>query len=154
MKRYRVLGLEPERSGWYTWDGTWFKYHGYDFMVLVCFDVRTLNVINYVLAPEENAAAYDRLVKKVAAQISCNCIGFHADGDLGLLKVLSEHIPRVSIQVCSTTVSIPWLSARSRNVMGRALSNLQAAGTPNTTIGSSCSEQPCFLISQFCYQCP
>lgn len=93
--------FKPLRSGWYAWDGTWFKYRGHDFVLLVCFDVRTLDVVNSVLAPEEDAKAYKRLVNKVAAEISRNSKGFHADGDLGLLKVLSEHFPGVPIQVCS-----------------------------------------------------
>lgn len=96
-----TVHFKPQRSGWYAWDGTWFKYRGHDFVLLVCFDVRTLDVVNYVLAPEEDAAAYERLVEKVTAEISCNCKGFHADGDLGLLKVLSERFPGVPTQVCS-----------------------------------------------------
>lgn len=93
--------FKPQRSGWYAWDGTWFKYRGHDFVLLVCFDVRTLDVVNYVLALEENAGAYERLVEKVSVEISHNCKGFHVDGDLGLLKVLSLSFPGVPIQVCS-----------------------------------------------------
>ena len=79
----------------------------HDFVLLVCFDVRTFDVVKSVLAPEEDAEAYNkRLVKKVAAEISCNCNGFHADGDLGLLKMLCLRFPGVAIQVCSRAQSL------------------------------------------------
>ena len=93
--------FQPQRSGWYAWDGTWFKYRGHDFVLLVCFDVHTLDVVNYVLAPEEDARAYERLVVKVTPEISCNSKGFHADGDPALLSVLTIHFPTVPIQVCT-----------------------------------------------------
>jgi hypothetical protein len=91
----------PKRSGWYAWDGTWFKYRGKNFVMLVCFDVHTLDVINYVLAPEEDAKAYSRLAEKVVLEIAWNCKGFHTDGDLGLLKALGEYFAEVPIQICS-----------------------------------------------------
>lgn len=93
--------FQPQRSGWYAWDGTWFKYRGREFVGLVCFDVRTLDVVNYVLAPKEEAAAYERLVNKVLHEIGKDCKGFHADGDLGLLKVLGERFPGIPLQVCA-----------------------------------------------------
>lgn len=93
--------FQPARSGWYAWDGTWFKYRGRDFVLLVCFDVHTLDVVNYVLAPEEDAQAYEQLVIKVIPEISCNSKGFHADGDPALLSVLTRHFPTVPIQVCT-----------------------------------------------------
>ena len=39
--------LKPIRSGYYALDGTWMKYRGKDFVLLILFDVRTLDIINY-----------------------------------------------------------------------------------------------------------
>jgi hypothetical protein len=44
--------LKPVRSGYYALDGTWMKYRGKSFVLLILFDVETLDIINYRIAKE------------------------------------------------------------------------------------------------------
>ncbi len=42
--------LKPQRSGYYAVDGTWIKYRGEDRVLLILFDVETLDTIAYLAA--------------------------------------------------------------------------------------------------------
>ena len=54
--------LKPKRSGYYAVDGTWLKYRGGDIVLLILFDVRTLDIVSYSIAREETVAAYLELI--------------------------------------------------------------------------------------------
>jgi len=92
--------LKPTRSGYYALDGTWMKYRGKDFVLLILFDVETLDIINYRIAKAETEQAYTKLLKEVYDEISANIKGFFCDGDPGLLKSLKTFFPQAPIQLC------------------------------------------------------
>lgn len=91
--------LKPKRSGYYALDGTWLKYRGQEFVLLILLDVTTLDVVSYVIAEEENYKSYKKLLSRVESEIG-QPKGFFCDGDLGLLKVLKEQYPTVPTQLC------------------------------------------------------
>lgn len=92
--------LKPVRSGYYAIDGTWLKYRGRDIVLLILFDVETLDVIHYRMAQEENYESYKQLLKEAKDEISSIIKGFFCDGDPGLLKALKELFPGKPIQLC------------------------------------------------------
>ena len=92
--------LKPIRSGYYALDGTWMKYRGKDFVLLILFDVETLDIVNYRIAYAETEQAYTKLLKEVYDEINANSKGFFCDGDLGLLKALKTLFPQAPIQLC------------------------------------------------------
>jgi len=73
--------LKPTRSGYYALDGTWMKYRGKDFVLLILFDVETLDIVNYRIASAETERAYLKLLKGVYGEINANPKGFFCDGD-------------------------------------------------------------------------
>ena len=91
--------LKPQRSGYYALDGTWLKYRGREFVLLILFDVETLDVVSYTVAQEENSDSYSALIAPVKQEIGWPK-GFFCDGDLGLLKVLKEQYPNIPTQLC------------------------------------------------------
>lgn len=92
--------LKPARSGYYALDGTWMKYRGRDIVLLILFDVETLDVIHWKVAGEENYKSYRALLEEAKDEISPAIKGFFCDGDLGLLKSLKEMFPGKPIQLC------------------------------------------------------
>jgi len=92
--------LKPVRSGYYALDGTWMKYRGKSFALLILFDVETLDIINYRIAREETEQSYAKLLKEVFDEISAKTKGFFCDGDPGLLKALQALFPQTPIQLC------------------------------------------------------
>lgn len=92
--------LSPKRSGYYALDGTYLKYRGRDFVLLILLDVVTLDIINWELAIEETEASYLRLIEKVLNECKANAKGLFCDGDPGLLKALNKCFPDVPIQLC------------------------------------------------------
>lgn len=91
--------LQPTRSGYYALDGTWLKYRGQDFVLLIFFDVETLDVVSYTVAQEEDGESYATLIAPVRQEIG-QPKGFFCDGDPGLIKVLKEQYSAVPIQLC------------------------------------------------------
>jgi len=92
--------LKPTRSGYYALDGTWLKYRGRDIVLLILFDVKTLDIINWKVSLEENFNSYSELIEPVLSEISFNIKGFHCDGDKGLLRALAKFFPKVPVQLC------------------------------------------------------
>ena len=92
--------LKPKRSGYYALDGTWMKYRGRDIVLLILFDVKTLDVVNWKIARTENEANYSELLLDAYTEISPNVKGFFCDGDPGLLKALRILFPNTPIQMC------------------------------------------------------
>lgn len=91
--------LQPQRSGYYALDGTWLKYRGRQFVLIILFDVETLDVVSYKISLEENYECYNKLIDLVKHEIGLPK-GFFCDGDPGLLKVLKEQFPDVPTQLC------------------------------------------------------
>lgn len=91
--------LKPKRSGYFALDGTWLKYRGRDIVLLIIFDVQTLDIVNFVVAREESFASYKSLIDPIKLEIG-QPKGFFCDGDPGLLKVLKGEYPKVPIQLC------------------------------------------------------
>ena len=92
--------LKPERSGFYALDGTWLKYRGMDIVLLILFDVKTLDIVNWRVIREETQAAYEQLLVDAYAEIANNIRGFHCDGDPGLLAAIKSLFPDTPIQLC------------------------------------------------------
>lgn len=95
--------LKPTRSGYYALDGTWLKYQGKDIVLLILFDVETLDVVQYLVADEEKEESYQRLIFSAQEELLTETSiikGFFCDGDPGLLKVLKNFFPQKPIQLC------------------------------------------------------
>ena len=92
--------LKPTRSGFYALDGTWLKYRGRDIVLLILFDVKTLDIVNWRISSEENRQAYDTLLVDAYAEIANNIKGSHCDSDPGLLKAIKDLFPDTPIQLC------------------------------------------------------
>jgi transposase-like protein len=92
--------LKPARSGFYALDGTWLKYRGRDIVLLILFDVKTLDIVNWKIAREEDRKSYNRLLADAYAEIANNIRGFHCDGDPSLLKAVKDFFQDVPIQLC------------------------------------------------------
>ncbi|MCK5510266.1 hypothetical protein KAI65_01825 [Candidatus Parcubacteria bacterium] len=73
--------LKPARSGFYALDGTWLKYRGMDIVLLILFDVKTLDIVSWRISQKETREAYDKLLVDAYAEIANNIKGFHCDGD-------------------------------------------------------------------------
>lgn len=92
--------LKPKRSGYYALDGTWLKYRGKDFVLLIIFDVETLDIVSWQIAIDETYEAYKKLLKSNYDEIKIDINGLFCDGDPGLLQALKELFPGVPIQLC------------------------------------------------------
>lgn len=92
--------LQTQRSGYYALDGTWLKYRGRDLVLLILFDVETLDVVSYCLAQEETEASYTKLIRLALPEISVGIKGLFCAGDPGLLKALKKHFNQTPIQLC------------------------------------------------------
>lgn len=92
--------LKPKRSGYYAIDGTWIKYCGEDRVLLILFDVETLDTIAYFVAEDETKEAYTALFELGTLDIAVGKKGFFCDGDPALLAVLEELHRGVPVQVC------------------------------------------------------
>jgi transposase-like protein len=92
--------LNPIRSGYYALDGTWMKYRGKDIVLLILFDVKTLDIVNWRIALKESRESYNKLLVDAYHEIKDNIKGFHCDGDPGLLKAIKDLFPKTPIQLC------------------------------------------------------
>lgn len=89
----------PKRSGYLALDGVWYKYRGINFVLLVCFDPVTFDIISYLIAEKESYEAYQKLIQKVIPKIK-EAKGIYCDGDRGLIKAIKLNFPNTPIQVC------------------------------------------------------
>ena len=96
--------LQPYRSGYYAWDGTWFKFKGKNKVLLICFDVNTLDIVGYHVANDETYETYLELAHKIEEHepnILARSKGFFSDGDIGLLKLFKQNYGKVPVQLCA-----------------------------------------------------
>ena len=92
--------LKPKRSGYYALDGTWLKYRGQDIVLLIIFDVETLDTVAYHVADDETEESYTALINLAWPEISVGMKGLFGDGDLGLMATLKKLCPEVPFQLC------------------------------------------------------
>jgi len=95
--------FKPARSGYYAFDGLWFKFQGASKVLIICFDAASLDLVNYLIADDENYVTYGRLINLVNLAepgILTGAKGFYADGELGLLKQLKDNYGKVPLQLC------------------------------------------------------
>jgi hypothetical protein len=95
--------FKPTRSGYYAFDGLWFKFQGENRVLLICFDAVSLDLIGYLIADDENYLTYGRLlilINDSEPGILTGAKGFYADGELGLLKQLKGNYGQVPLQLC------------------------------------------------------
>lgn len=91
----------PKRSGYLSFDGVWFKYKNKNFVLLVCFDPETFDVVSTKIETDETQAGYERLITDAVNKIgSVNVKGAYGDGDIGLIKALNHLLPHVPFQLC------------------------------------------------------
>lgn len=111
--------LNVKRSGYCALDGTWIKYRGKDIVLIILFDVQTLDVIFWSVALEEGETSYQKLIDKAKDEIEACVKGFFCDGDPGLLKALKKNFPKTPIQLCvfhkysRVGQIVPFMRARS-----------------------------------------
>jgi hypothetical protein len=92
--------FKPKRSGYYALDGTWMKYCGKDIVLLIIFDVQTLDLVGWRVASFEDEDSYTALIASVHDEIAASARGFFCDGDPGLLKAVRAKFPVTPIQLC------------------------------------------------------
>lgn len=97
-----TASFHPNRSGYYAFDGVWFKYRGRDFVLLICFDVVTLDLVSYHIARDETYYTYQTLIEKIPEKekVTKHIKGIFTDGEPGLLKIIKEHFPHTPTQLC------------------------------------------------------
>jgi transposase-like protein len=92
--------LKPKRSGYYALDGTWLKCRGKDIVLLILFDVETLDTVAYFVADDETEESYKALFKLAWPEISVGMKGLFGDGDTGLMAAIKALCPEVPFQLC------------------------------------------------------
>lgn len=93
--------LHPKRSGFLAFDGVWYRYRGINFVLLVCFDPITFDIVSYLIAEQESLSSYQKLIQRVFPKLKDIPIkGIYCDGDRGLIKAVKLSFPGVPIQVC------------------------------------------------------
>lgn len=95
--------FHPQRSGYLAFDGVYFKLSGEIFVILICFDPETFDLIDYALDREESYEGYQRLILKVKERLmgsGTKTVGLYLDGEKGLIKALKEVYPEVPKQLC------------------------------------------------------
>jgi transposase-like protein len=91
----------PRRSGYLAFDGVWYKYRGLNFVLLVCFDPKTFDIVSYGVFDKECFDSYQKLIAKTLPKLKeIQIKGLYCDGDRGLIKALKFNFPLVPIQVC------------------------------------------------------
>lgn len=93
--------FHPLRSGHLALDGVWYKYRGLNFVLLICFDPKTLDIISYSITEKESHEAYQKLTARVLTKLNdINILGVYCDGDRGLIKAVKLNFPGAPIQTC------------------------------------------------------
>lgn len=92
--------LQPERSGYYAIDGLWTKYRGADIVILILFDVETLDIVAYAVADDETERATVSVINQAYDEISATVQGFYCDGEPGILKAIRKKFPHAPLQLC------------------------------------------------------
>lgn len=138
--------LKPIRSGYYAFDGMWFKFHGANKVLIICFDAASLDLVNYFIAEDENYITYGKLINSVDMAepgILTGAKGFYADGELGLLKQLRENYGHVPLQLCvfhkytRSSQIIPFVRARGTDkVIKGMLEKVLFAPTKDEAVAS------------------
>lgn len=93
--------FHPKRSGYLAFDGVWYKYRGLSFVLLICFDPVTFDIVSYRISERETFESYEKLVRSILPKLKdVKILGLYGDGDRGLLKALKLYFPNIPIQVC------------------------------------------------------
>jgi len=91
--------LKPKRSGYYAMDGTWLKYRGENIVLLILFDVKTLDTVAYHVADDETEESYTALIKIAWPEISVGIKGLYGDGDTGLMAMVEKTFAPRSVPI-------------------------------------------------------
>lgn len=90
---------KPKRSGYVGFDGLWLKYKENSFVVLIAFDVETLDIIEYQVSFKESEEGWLKLLIKCGDGLK-GVKGIYIDGQLDLVTVIKNHFPNVPTQLC------------------------------------------------------
>lgn len=138
--------FKPTRSGYYAFDGTWFKINGANKVLMICFDVASLDIVNYLIADDENYITYGKLINLVNSTepgILSGAKGFYSDGELGLVKHLKKEYGHVPLQLCvfhkytRSNQIIPFVHAKGIDIeIKRMVEKVLFAPTKDEAISS------------------
>lgn len=93
--------FHPKRSGFLALDGVWYKYRRIDFVLLICFDPITFDIVSYHISEKETFESYEKLIQSTLPKLKdVKVSGLYGDGDRGLIKALKLYFKNVPIQVC------------------------------------------------------
>jgi len=93
--------FHPKRSGYLAYDGVWYKYRGLSFVLLICFDPVTFDIVSYHISERETFESYEKLIRSILPKLEdVKTLGLYGDGDRGLIKALKLYFPNIPIQVC------------------------------------------------------
>lgn len=93
--------FHPRKSGYLALDGVWYKYRGINFVLLICFDPVTFDIVSYLVCGKESFESYQKLIRRVPLKLRHAAIkGIYCDGDRGLIKAVKLSFPSVPIQTC------------------------------------------------------
>jgi len=89
-------------SGRYLLDGLFFSVAGKMKALLILSDAKSLDIIDYEIAKQENYDSWFKFLARVKVNISRNDIQifFVSDGKRGLHQALSELFPNIPVQLC------------------------------------------------------
>lgn len=136
--------FKPTRSGYYAFDGTWFKMSGLNKVLMICFDVVSLDIVNYFIADDENYFTYGQLINLInntETGILSGAKGFYSDGELGLVKHLKDEYGKIPLQICvfhkytRSNQIIPFVRAKGMDIeIKKMIERVLFAPTKNEAI--------------------
>lgn len=96
--------LNIEWSGKFALDGTFFKIGGKTFVLLICSDFESLDLVGYRIAKLENYQSWAKFLIDIYAELTKSEIRkfFVTDGKKGLHQALTEIFPEIPTQLCTT----------------------------------------------------
>ena len=91
-------------SGKFAFDGTFFKIGGRSFVLLLCSDFESLDLVDYSIAPMENYQYWKLFLEQISSEMAKSGIFkfYVTDGKKGLHQALLELYPHVPTQLCTT----------------------------------------------------
>lgn len=95
--------FHPHRSGHIAFDAVFFKYHHIGFGLLVAFDPKTFDLIQYRIAPSEDAPYWDafiRTTKEYCVTAKINVIAVYSDGAKYLVPSVRRYFKKTPYQLC------------------------------------------------------
>lgn len=96
--------LDIQWSGQFALDATFLKLKGELFVLLLCSDFNSLDIVDYYIAPLENYHSWKKFLLSITPELTKNTLikFFVTDGKRGLHQAISELFPNTPTQLCTT----------------------------------------------------